>query len=136
MGGVNPYIAPAKVKPPTKKYRVTFLPLNKTVEVDPNVGRYGHNGLPLSILDISEGAGVDIDHSCGGVCACSTCHVYITKGLESCSASTEDEEDMLDEAPALTPDSRLACQCIPSGTMDLEVRIPKWNRNQVQEGHH
>ena len=136
MGGVNPYIAPAKVKPPTKKYRVTFLPLNKTVEVDPNVGRYGHNGLPLSVLDISEGAGVDIDHSCGGVCACSTCHVYVRQGLESCNEANDDELDRLDEARAVELDSRLSCQCVPDGSADLEVVIPKWNRNQVKEGHH
>src|SRR4051795_949541 len=116
MGGVNPYIEKARVKLPTRKYRVTFLPLNVVVEVDPSKPRQGHNGEPFSILDIAEGAGVEIDHSCGGVCACSTCHVYVQKGLGSCPKPTEDEEDELDKAPALTPESRLSCQCVPDGS--------------------
>jgi 2Fe-2S ferredoxin len=43
---------------------------------------------------------------------------------------------MLDEAPALTPDSRLSCQCVPDGSADVEVVIPRWNRNQVKEANH
>lgn len=135
MAGVNPYIKPAKVKKPTQKYKVTFLPLNVVFEVDPSKGRLGHNGLELSILDIAEGAGVDIDHSCGGVCACSTCHVYVREGLESCNPASDDEEDQLDEARGLEPDSRLSCQCVPDGTRDIVVEIPSWNRNLISEGH-
>ena len=52
----------------------------------------------MSILDIAEGAGVDLDHSCGGVCACSTCHVYVREGLESCNPASDDEDDQLDNA--------------------------------------
>jgi 2Fe-2S ferredoxin len=134
MGGVNPYITPAKIKPPTKKYKVTFLPLNQVVEVDPAVERMGHNGLPLSILDIAEGAGVELDHSCGGVCACSTCHVYVREGRDSCNEPNDDELDQLDNARGLEfPDSRLGCQCVPDGTQDVVVEIPAWNRNLVQE---
>jgi 2Fe-2S ferredoxin len=133
MGGVNPYIAPAKVKLPTKKYTITFLPANVTKVVDPSVGRYGHNGLPLSVLDISEGAGVDIDHSCGGVCACSTCHVYVRQGLESCNEASDDENDQLDNARGLELESRLSCQCVPDGSQDVVVEIPAWNRNLVRE---
>jgi 2Fe-2S ferredoxin len=134
MGGVNPYLAPPKAKAPTEKYRVTFLPLNVVVEVDPKKGRQGHDGLPFSILDIAEGAGVDIDHSCGGVCACSTCHVYIRQGLESCPEATEDELDQLDNARGLEVDvSRLSCQCVPDGSCDVVVEIPGWNRNLARE---
>ena len=133
MGGVNPYIAPARVKKPTKKYKITFLPANVTMEVDPSVERYGHNGLPLSVLDISEGADVGIDHSCGGVCACSTCHVYVREGAESCNPASADEEDQLDNARGLELDSRLSCQCVPDGTQDVVVEIPSWNRNLVRE---
>ncbi len=43
--------------------------------------------------------------------------------------------DELDTAPALKPTSRLACQCVPSGTSDVTVEIPSWNRNAVKEGH-
>jgi len=74
MGGSNPYIEEVRYKPATKKYKVTFLPSGKTIEVDPEKIPYGHNGLPGSILDISEGLKAGLDHACGGVCACSTCH--------------------------------------------------------------
>ena len=133
MGGVNPYIKPAEVKKPTRKYTITFLPEGKTFTVDPSVSRYGHNGLELSILDISEGAGVAIDHSCGGVCACSTCHVYVRQGLESCNPPSEDEEDQLEEARGIELESRLSCQCVPDGTQDVVVEIPAWNRNLARE---
>jgi 2Fe-2S ferredoxin len=140
MGGVNPYIQKVQAARAARPFTVAFVEeetgKRTEVPVDPvrfPLGTLGNEG---SILDIAAGAGVEINHSCGGVCACSTCHVYVTRGLESCSKATEDEEDMLDEAPALTPDSRLSCQCVPDGSADLEVVIPKWNRNQVQEGHH
>jgi 2Fe-2S ferredoxin len=55
--------------------------------------------------------------------------------MESCNEATEDEEDMLDMAPGLQPNSRLACQCVPDGTSDVVVEIPDWNRNLVSEGH-
>jgi 2Fe-2S ferredoxin len=76
---------------------------------------------------------VDIDHSCGGVCACSTCHVIVRQGIESCNEATDDELDQLDNARGLEPESRLACQCVPNGTQDIVVEIPKWNRNLARE---
>ncbi|MFO0810530.1 MAG: 2Fe-2S iron-sulfur cluster-binding protein [Gemmataceae bacterium] len=134
MSGVNPYIQAAKVKLPTRKYRVTFLPLNVVAEVDPSRSRPGHNGEPFSILDIAEGVGVELDHSCGGVCACSTCHVYVREGLKSCNEATDDELDMLDNARGLEVDaSRLGCQCVPDGSCDIVVEIPAWNRNLARE---
>lgn len=139
MGGVNPYIQKGQVVKATKPFKVTFVDeatgVRTDVAVDPATFPLGHIGLEGSVLDIADGAGIEINHSCGGVCACSTCHVHIEKGGESCSKATEDEEDMLDEAPAVSPDSRLACQCVPDGTQDLIVLIPRWNRNQVTEGH-
>jgi ferredoxin, 2Fe-2S len=140
MGGVNPYIKAVESEKPTKRFRVSFhveesgQKLDFTV--DPDQIPYADHGLPGSLLDIAEGAGIEINHSCGGVCACSTCHVYVNDGLASCTPSTDDEEDMLDEAPGVTPESRLSCQCVPNGTQDLTVVIPKWNRNAVKEGHH
>ena len=93
MGGSNPYIDEVKYKTATKKFKVTFLPSGKTVEVDPEKFPYGHNGIPGSILDISEGFKIGVDHACGGVCACSTCHVMVKQGLESCNEATEAELD-------------------------------------------
>jgi len=140
MAGVNPYIRNPDAPRPERPFKVMFIDEatgeRKTYLMDPATFPYGHIGRDGSLLAIAEEAGVEINHSCGGVCACSTCHVYVTKGLETCSKATDDEEDMLDEAPALTPDSRLSCQCVPDGSTDIEVVIPKWNRNQVQEGHH
>src|SRR4051812_20795624 len=135
MAGKNPYIAQSAAEPPTKKYRVTFLPARKVFEVDPARVPYGRTGEPGSILDVAFGAGVEIDHACGGGCAWSTCHVIVREGLESCNEPSEDELDMLEEARGVTLESRLSCQCVPNGTCDVVVEIPGWNRNLVQEGH-
>lgn len=115
-------------------FRITFLPSNRTVTIDMRDLPYGHEGRPGSILDIALHHGIDIDHACGGVCACSTCHVIVREGLESCSPADDEEEDQLDNAYGLTPQSRLACQCIPDGTRDLVIDLPTWNRNLAREG--
>jgi 2Fe-2S ferredoxin len=138
MGGTNPYIEKAQAELPTKPFTVTFLtPDQQTVQVqvDPAKVPYGETGQPGSLLDIALGAGIDLEHACGGVCACSTCHVIVKKGLESCNEGTDDEFDQLEEAPGLTLQSRLGCQCVPNGTMDLVVEIPAVNKNLVKEGH-
>ncbi len=137
MGGQNPYIQEAEVELPTQKYKITFLPMNVTIEVDPAKIPYEDHGLPGSILEIAMGNGIDIDHACGGVCACSTCHVVFKtlEGFKSCNDSIEAEEDMLENAPGLKPTSRLACQAVPNGTCDIVVEVPNWNRNLVKEGH-
>ena len=135
MGGTNPYIKPVETKLPTKKYTIEFLPMHKVVEVDPAKLPYSREGQKGSILEIALGNGIEIDHACGGVCACSTCHVIVRKGAESIPEATEDEEDQLDNAPGLTPQSRLSCQSVPDGSTDLVVEIPSWNRNLVKEEH-
>ena len=139
MGGVNPYIVKPELKKPTKPFRVTFhieeTGEKKVFQVNPAELPYGHTGLEGSVLDIAYGADIDIDHSCGGVCACATCHVKVREGLKSCTKATEDEEDMLDTARDVDMDSRLSCQTVPDGTQDLVVVIPKWNKNEVKEGH-
>src|SRR5712692_7536867 len=124
MGGSNPYIEEVKYKPATKKYKVTFLPSGKTIEVDPEKIPYGHNGLPGSILDISEGIKAGLDHACGGVCACSTCHVIVHQGLETCNEATDAELDELDEAPGITPKSRLGCQTVPTAPPTSSSKSP------------
>ncbi len=135
MGGSNPYIPAAKVERPSQKYTITFEPEQRTIEVDPASIPTSGTGLPGSILDIALASGIDIDHACGGVVACSTCHIIVTEGLESCSASEEAEDDQLEKAPGLTPRSRLACQCVPNGKRNLVVSVPNWNRNLVREGN-
>lgn len=134
MGGVNPYIKQPEVRLPTKKYRLTILPMNVTIEVDPQKIPYEHTGLPGSLLDIALGSGVEIDHACGGVCACSTCHIVVKEGARSLNPAAEEEEDQLENAPGLKSTSRLACQTVPDGSCDVVIEIPNWNRNLVQEG--
>src|SRR5580704_19555432 len=136
MGGSNPYIEQAKYTPATKKFKVTFAREGKTVEVDPENVPYAREGLPGSILDIATGFHVPLDHACGGVNACSTCHVIVHQGLESCNEATEAEYDELDEEPGVTPKSRLGCQCVPDGTADIVVEVPDWNKNYAREAEH
>jgi len=135
MGGSNPFIDQAEVRLPEQSYTITFLPMDEQVTVEPGELPYARDGLAGSILEIALGHDIDIDHACGGVCACSTCHVVVKQGLETCNEATEDEEDQLDNAPGLTIQSRLACQCVPDGTADVVVEIPAWNRNLVSEEH-
>jgi 2Fe-2S ferredoxin len=133
MAGKNPYIEEAKFEKADQPFRVTFLPEGQVVDIDPADLPYGRTGLPGSLLDIALEAGLPVDHACGGVCACSTCHVIVRQGLETCNAATDDEQDMLDEARGVELNSRLACQCVPNGTKDLVVEIPAWNRNLIKE---
>jgi 2Fe-2S ferredoxin len=121
---------------PQQPYTITFLPAGSSLRVDPAKVPYTRHGKPGSILEIALGNDVEIDHACGGVAACSTCHVVVKSGLESIPAADEQEEDMLDTAPGVTPRSRLACQAVPDGRCDLVVEIPSWNRNHAKEGHH
>src|SRR5947199_9434320 len=132
MGGSNPNIEEVKYKPVTKKSKVTFLPSGKTIEVDPERIPYGHNGLPGSILDFSEGIRAGLDHACGGVCACSTCHVIVHEGLESCNEAMDAQFVELDEAPGITQKSRLGCQTVQDGTPDIVVVIDDTNKNYTE----
>jgi 2Fe-2S ferredoxin len=135
MGGINPYQEQVETRLPDKSYSVTFMPMGKKVSVDPSALPLSREGRPGSLLDIADGHGVEIDHACGGVCACSTCHVIIREGFESIPEASESEEDMLDEAPGLELTSRLACQAVPNGESDIVVEIPGWNRNHARESH-
>ena len=114
-----------------------IIPYAWSLMVDPTVSKTLKPVVPIpgSILKTALSAGIDMDHSCGGVCACSTCHIIVRQGLDSCNDATDDEEDMLDLAPGLEPQSRLACQCVPDGSKDIIVEIPEWNRNLVSETH-
>ena len=108
----------------SKNFTVTFLPRGDVYEAKPGE----------SVLDVAHRNHVELDHACGGVCACSTCHVIVKKGFESLEEASEEEEDMLELAPMLSMTSRLACQI--EVTSDLEVEIPAHNRNLVKEAEH
>lgn len=77
---------------------------------------------------------IDIEHACEMSCACTTCHVIVREGLDSLEEADELEEDYLDMAWGLEPDSRLSCQAIV-GDEDLVVEIPRYTINMVSEAH-
>ena len=91
-----------------------------------------------NLLEIALRNHVDLDHACGGVCACSTCHIKVEAGADALTEASEDEEDQLDEARDVGLTSRLACQArITKAPADgkITATIPTWNTNLVQEGH-
>jgi len=133
--GVNPFIDADAPPPPSAPYHLTLHPSGEIIAVDPDDLPQHHDGHPGSLLSLLLEAGVDIEHSCGGVCACSTCHVYVLEGGGSAPEPIEEEDDQLDFAPAVTDQSRLACQCVPDGSVDVVVALPDWNRNEVKEEH-
>jgi len=138
MAGTNPYINAPTYEKPQQPYKITIRYEDETREltIDPARLPFGRSGLPGSILDICEGNDIPLEHTCGGVLACSTCHVYVKKGLDSCNEATDDELDQLDEAPGITMQSRLGCQCVPNGTSEVIIEVPRWNRNAVKETPH
>ncbi|HAY41192.1 MAG TPA: ISC system 2Fe-2S type ferredoxin [Gammaproteobacteria bacterium] len=77
---------------------------------------------------------IEIEHACEMSNACTTCHVYIREGFNDIDESDEIEDDLLDKAWGLDPDSRLSCQAIVGDT-DLVIEIPKYTINQVSENH-
>lgn len=78
--------------------------------------------------------GIPIEHACDMSCACTTCHVVVREGFGSLNEMDENEEDLLDRAWGLEPNSRLSCQAIVD-QKDLVVEIPKYSINQVKERH-
>jgi ferredoxin, 2Fe-2S len=138
VDGKNPYLHEPDAVPPARPYELVIVDehgVEHLVTVDPAKLPYGEHGRPGSILDVCLGHGLELDHACGGVCACATCHVHVLEGAESCNESSDEEEDQLEEAYDLKPNSRLACQCVPNGTKRVKVRIPAWNRNLAREQH-
>jgi 2Fe-2S ferredoxin len=122
-------------QPPAENIvRVTFQPENKTVEFPYGTLPYDGHGLPMSLLDVAENYNIFMDHACGGVSACTTCHVHIKKGGEGLSEAEDLELDRLDMAPGLQLNSRLGCQCVIEKAGEYLVEIPSWNKNYVQEG--
>ncbi|HEX3177933.1 MAG TPA: 2Fe-2S iron-sulfur cluster-binding protein [Methylomirabilota bacterium] len=102
-------------------HKVTFLPANKTVEVDDSKYPLADHGRPGSLLDIALANDIELEHNCGGSCACTTCHVIVREGAENLSEMAEDEEDRLDMAEGLTIHSRLGCQAVVHGDVVIEV---------------
>lgn len=108
--------------------KITFLPHphlcpnGQTIEATPG----------QSILEAALAHKIEIEHACDMSCACTTCHVIVRKGYDSLEQPSEREEDLLDRAWGLEPESRLSCQAIVADK-NLEVEIPKYSINQVSE---
>jgi 2Fe-2S ferredoxin len=120
--------------PADKLVRVTFLPEGRTVEFEFGTLPYEHHGKPMSFLDVAENNDIFLDHACGGVCACSTCHVKIKSGASGLTEADDDELDRLDMAADQQLNSRLGCQAVITRPGEYVVEIPAWNRNYVTEG--
>jgi len=101
-----------------------ICPDGAVIEVEPGI----------SICDAALQHGVEIEHACEKSCACTTCHVIIREGFDSLAEAEETEEDMLDKAWGLEPESRLSCQAVV-GKEDLVIEIPKYTINMVSEHH-
>lgn len=99
-----------------------ICPEGKVVDVEPGV----------SICDAALAEGIEIEHACEKSCACTTCHVIVREGFDSLEEADELEEDMLDKAWGLEPESRLSCQALV-GDEDLVIELPKYTLNQVSE---
>ena len=87
-----------------------------------------------SICDAALDNGIEIEHACEKSCACTTCHVIIREGFDSLEEASELEEDYLDKAWGVEPESRLSCQAIVDGE-DLVIEIPRYTINMVSENH-
>ena len=101
-----------------------ICPEGAVIEVEPGV----------SICDAALEQGIEIEHACEKSCACTTCHVIVREGFDSLEEAEEDEEDLLDKAWGLEPESRLSCQALVGDT-DLVIEIPKYTINMVSENH-
>jgi 2Fe-2S ferredoxin len=101
-----------------------LCPEGKVIDVEPGV----------TICDAALANGIEIEHACEKSCACTTCHVIVREGFNSMDESDELEDDMLDKAWGLEPESRLSCQAVVADE-DLTVEIPRYTLNQVSERH-
>ncbi|MFC0708505.1 ISC system 2Fe-2S type ferredoxin [Azorhizophilus paspali] len=110
--------------------QIVFLPH----EVHCPEGRVVEAETGESILEAALRNDIEIEHACEMSCACTTCHVIVRDGFDSLEPSDELEDDMLDKAWGLEPESRLSCQA-RVGTEDLVVEIPRYTINQVSEKH-
>lgn len=101
-----------------------ICPTGNVVQVEPGI----------SILDAALQNGIELEHACEKSCACTTCHVIVREGFRSLATADETEEDLLDKAWGLEPESRLSCQTIVTNR-DLVIEIPRYTINMVSERH-
>ena len=107
-----------------KTHKIIFIQPNGekvAVEYEPNVTPYHEHGKEGSLLDIALNFGIELQHACGGNCACTTCHVIVKEGEANLTEMEEDEEDRIYMAENVTLHSRLGCQAIVKGDVTVEI---------------
>ncbi len=87
-----------------------------------------------TVLNVILKNDIHLEHACEKVCACTTCHIVVREGFDSLEESDELEDDMLDKAWGLEPESRLSCQSVVDSE-DLVIDIPRYTVNMVSENH-
>lgn len=103
---------------------VEYCPEGAVIEAKPGT----------TICDALLDADIEIEHACEKSCACTTCHVVVREGFDSLDEATEKEEDLLDKAWGLEPNSRLSCQAKMTDE-DITIEIPKYTINHAKENH-
>lgn len=88
----------------------------------------------VTICDALLAEAIPVEHACEKSCACTTCHLVVREGFDSLDEADELEEDYLDKAWGLEPESRLSCQAVVAD-QDLVVEFPKYTINMVSEKH-
>ena len=101
-----------------------ICPEGAVIEVEPGI----------TVCDAALENDIEIEHACEKSCACTTCHVIVREGFDSLEEATELEEDYLDKAWGVEPESRLSCQSVVADE-DLVIEIPKYTINMVSENH-
>jgi 2Fe-2S ferredoxin len=104
--------------------KVTFTNEGLVVTVEPGT----------SLLEAARAVEAPEGSACGGVCACSTCHVYVTKGFDSLTEMSDEENDILDKAFDVRSTSRLGCQAKVADE-DLEVTITRESLRAFYDEH-
>ena len=102
-------------------------------ELCPN-GAELHAAAGSTICEVLLENHINIEHACDMSCACTTCHVIVREGFKSLNEADENEDDLLDRAWGLEPNSRLSCQAIVA-QQNLVVEIPKYTINHAKENH-
>ena len=92
-------------------FKVTFLPINQTVETPAGE----------SLLEVALAHDVPLHHACGGYCACTTCQVRVKQGAQNLSPMEEEEQERLERADDASPESRLSCQAKVMGDVVVEM---------------
>jgi 2Fe-2S ferredoxin len=116
------------LKPTSTMPNITVLPHDSLAPQGASFEAVSGLSLCQQLLD----HGIDIEHACGMVAACTTCHVIVREGFNRLPMSGDEEDDMLDKAWGLTANSRLSCQINPV-EVDLTIELPRYTINHARE---